>query len=44
MDWNSIVPVLIGSGVFAQGLGVLTWAVRLELRVKALEQKGMQHG
>lgn len=44
MDWNALVPVLISGGVLTQGLGVLTWAVRLEFRVRALEQKGMKNG
>ena len=30
---------LIGSGVFAQGFGVLMWAARVELRLQALEGK-----
>jgi hypothetical protein len=31
---------VIGSGVLAQGFGVLMWAARLEMRVRALEVKG----
>jgi hypothetical protein len=44
VDWNQVIPALIGSGVLAQGLGALMWAARIELRVRALEQKGQQNG
>jgi hypothetical protein len=34
MDWNAI----LSSGVFAQGVAALVWAVRLEMRVQKLER------
>lgn len=39
MDWNAIVPVLMGSGVLAHGLGIMRWAASVELRLRALEAK-----
>lgn len=34
-----IIAGLIGSGVLAQGFGVMMWAARVELRLQALEGK-----
>lgn len=44
VDWNQIVPVLMSSGVLAQGWGAMKWAARVEVRLKNLEQKGLQDG
>lgn len=38
IDWNTVVPVLLSSGVLMQGLAAVRWAVRLETRVDALER------
>lgn len=35
----SMVTALIGSGVLAQGFGVMRWAARVETRLDALEGK-----
>jgi len=40
IDWNAV----LSSGVLAQGLGAIMWAVKLEWRVRALEKKGQSHG
>jgi hypothetical protein len=39
LDWNAIVPLLMGSGVLAQGLAAMRWAARVESRLDALEGK-----
>ncbi|WP_454774881.1 hypothetical protein [Janthinobacterium tructae] len=39
IDWNTVVPVLLSSGVLVQGLAALRWSVRLEMRVAALERR-----
>jgi hypothetical protein len=44
IDWNVVIPVLLSSGVLAQGLGAIKWAARVEARLNLLEQKGLQHG
>ena len=44
IDWNQVVPALIGSGVLAQGLGAFMWCARVEVRLRALEQKGNANG
>ncbi|MFZ4878432.1 hypothetical protein ACL9RI_25380 [Janthinobacterium sp. Mn2066] len=37
VDWNTVVPVLLSSGVLVQGLAAVRWVVKLEARVAALE-------
>lgn len=40
VDWNTIVPVLMSTGVLAHGVAAMRWALRMESRVTALEKKG----
>lgn len=44
VDWNVVIPVLLSSGVLAQGFGAMKWAARVEVRLRALEQKGNANG
>lgn len=39
MELLSTITALIGSGVLAQGWGVMRWAARVETRLDALEGK-----
>lgn len=39
IDWNTVVPVLLSSGVLVQGLAAVRWVVKLEARVAALEAR-----
>lgn len=39
VDWNQVVPVLMGSGVLAQGLGAMRWVARVEVRLDKLEKE-----
>lgn len=44
VDWNQVVPVLLSSGVLAQGWGAMKWVARVEVRLKNLEDKGLKNG
>lgn len=39
IDWNQLVPVLLSSGVFVQGVAALKWVVKVEARLDALERR-----
>lgn len=39
IDWNQLVPVLLSSGVFFQGVAALKWVARVEVRLAALERR-----
>ena len=39
VDWNQLVPVLLSSGVLAQGLAALKWVLKVESRLAALERR-----
>ncbi len=40
IDWNAV----FSSGVFAQGVAAVVWAVKMEVRVRTLEMKGAKNG
>lgn len=44
VDWNQVTPVLMSSGVLAQGWGAMKWAARVEVRLSNLESKGQANG
>lgn len=39
IDWNVLVPVLMSSGVLAQGLAAARWVIKVESRLAALERR-----
>lgn len=44
MTVMDFVNVLFGGGVLAQGWAAARWVARVELRLSALEEKGVAHG
>lgn len=39
MSAAEFISLLVGSGVLAQGFGVMRWAAGVEMRLRALESK-----
>lgn len=39
IDWNTLVPMLMSSGVLLQGVAALKWVVKVESRLDALERR-----